>query len=127
MNQDVTFRVEGLNKLLRALEKLDEEAAGSFKAAGKWAGDEVARTAKVIVPVRSGKLRDTIKGSAIRRGAKVIAGRASVPYAGPIHFGWGRRNIFPQPFLYQAADRRANDVVDQYLAQIYEIWNRNIG
>ena len=126
MNQDVTFRVEGLNKLLRALEKLDEAAAQNFKAAGVWAGQEVAKTAKTLVPVRSGRLRDSIKGSATRRGAKVIAGRAAVPYAGPIHFGWGRRNIFPQPFLYQAADRRANDVVDQYLAQIYEVWNRNI-
>lgn len=126
MNKDVTFRVEGLNKLLRALEKLDEEAADNFKAAGKWAGEEVARTAKTIVPVRSGRLKSTIKGSAIRRGAKVFAGRASVPYAGPIHFGWGRRRIAPRPFLYQAADRRVNDVVDQYLAQIYEIWNRNV-
>jgi len=126
MNQDVTFRVEGLNKLLRALEKLDEAAADNFKAAGKWAGEEVAKTAKTIVPVRTGRLQKTIKGSPTRRGAKVNAGRASVPYAGPIHFGWGRRRIHPQPFLYQAADRRANDVVDQYLAQVYEIWNRNV-
>lgn len=124
--QDATFRVEGLNKLLRALEKMDEAAAESFKAAGVWAGQEVAKTARTIVPVRSGRLRDTIKGASTRRGARVNAGRGSVPYAGPIHFGWGRRNIFPQPFLYEAADRRANDVVDQYLAQVYEVWNRNV-
>lgn len=126
MNQDVTFRVEGLNKILRALEQLDSEAKQQFKAAGKWAGEEIAKTARGIVPVRSGRLQKSIKGVATGRGAIVRAGRATLPYAGPIHFGWGRRNIFPQPFLYQAADRRFDEVVDQYLAQIYQVWNRNV-
>lgn len=126
MNQDVTFRVEGLNKLLRALEQLDNEAKQQFKAVGKWAGEQVAKEARGIVPVRSGRLQKSIKASATGRGAVVRAGRTAVPYAGPIHFGWGRRNIFPQPFLYQAADRRFDEVVDQYLAQIYTVWNRNV-
>jgi phage gpG-like protein len=126
MSQDVTFRVEGLNKLLKALEQLDQEAKQNFRAAGKWAGEEVAKTARGIVPVGTGRLQKSIKGVATARGAKVRAGRSAVPYAGPIHFGWGRRNIFPQPFLYRAADRRVNDVVDQYLAQIFQIWNRNV-
>lgn len=126
MNQDVTFRVEGLNKLLRALEQLDDEAKQQFKAVGKWAGEQVAKEARGIVPVRTGRLQKSIKASPTGRGAVVRAGRAAVPYAGPIHFGWGRRNIFPQPFLYQAADRRFDEVVDQYLAQIYAVWNRNV-
>lgn len=126
MNQDVTFRVEGLNKLLRALEQLDDEAKKNFSAVGKWAGNEVAQTARTLVPVRSGRLQKSIKGIATRRGAVVKAGRTAIPYAGPIHFGWGRRNIFPKPFLYQAADRRFDEVVDQYLAQIYAVWNRNV-
>ena len=126
MNQDVTFRVEGLNKLLRALEQLDGEAKQQFKVAGKTAGEIVAKEARGIVPVRSGRLKESIKSGATGRGAVVRAGRKSVPYAGPIHFGWGRRNIFPQPFLYQAADRRVDEVVDQYLTQIYAVWNRNV-
>lgn len=126
MNQDVTFRVEGLNKLLRALEKLDDDAKQQFKAAGKLAGEMVAKEARGIVPMRSGRLKDSIKASATGRGAVVKAGKAAVPYAGPIHFGWFRRNITPKPFLYQAADRRVDEVVDQYLAQIYAVWNRNI-
>lgn len=126
MAQDVTFKVEGLNKMLRALEKLDDEAKQQFKAAGKWAGEQVAKEARGIVPVQTGRLQKSIKSSATGRGAVVRAGRAAVPYAGPIHFGWFRRRIMPQPFLYQAADRRFDEVVDQYLAQIYEVWNRNV-
>lgn len=126
MTQDVTFKIEGLNKLLRALEQLDGEAKQNFREAGKWAGEEVAKTARTIVPVQTGRLQKTIKGVSTGRGAKVTAGRTAVPYAGPIHFGWGRRNIFPQPFLYRAADRRVGDVVDRYLKQVYDVWNRNI-
>lgn len=126
MQPDVGFKIEGLNKMLRALEQLDAEAKQRFKAAGKWAGEEVAKEARTLVPVRSGRLQKSIKSGATGRGATVRAGRGAVPYAGPIHFGWGRRNIRPQPFLYNAADRRVDEVVDQYLAQIYEIWNRNV-
>jgi hypothetical protein len=32
-----------------------------------------------------------------------MAGRASVPYAGPIHWGWPARNISANPFLSNAA------------------------
>jgi len=123
MQADVGFKIEGLNKMLRALEKLDGEAKQNFKAAGKWAGEEVAKEARTIVPVRSGRLQKSIKSSATGRGAAV---RSGLKYSGPIHFGWGRRNIHPQPFLYTAADRRVDEVVDQYLAQIYAIWNRNV-
>lgn len=126
MSQDVTVRVEGLNKLLKALEQLDGEAKQHFKSVGKWAGEQVASEARGLVPVRSGLLQKSIKGSATGRGATVKAGSNAVPYAGPIHFGWFKRNIMPQPFLYQAADRRFDEVVEQYLAQVYEVWNRNI-
>ena len=59
----------------------------------------------------------------VETGGKVRAGMKAVPYAGPIHFGWGRRNITPQPFLYQAIDRRHAEVLDTYLAHLERITN----
>lgn len=126
MARDVTFRVEGLNKLLRALEKLDEEAKQEFKTAGKAAGEQVAIEARNQVPVRTGTLRDSIKPSTTARGAKVSAGRKTVPYAPIIHFGWPKHNIKANRFLYRAVDNKADTVVDDYLAVIYDIWNRNV-
>ena len=120
-------RVEGIDKLRRALVKLDQAAKEDFKAAGKAAAEIVERQAKTEVPVRSGNLKNTIRSSGQQRGGVVSAGFAKVPYAGPIHFGWGRRRIFPQPFLYEAADDRVDEVTEAYLAQVYEIWNRNLG
>lgn len=122
----VGVKVDGLNKLLRALEKLDDAAKQDFKDAGKQAGQIVADQAKIEVPVLTGRLQGSIKAGLTGRGAKVYAGRASVPYAGPIHFGWGRRNIYPNPFLYRAADKRIDEVVDRYLTEIYNVWNRTL-
>ena len=125
--QAPTVEITGINTLRRALVKLDDQAKQDFVRAGKEAAELVAREARVTVPVRSGRLRDTIRGVGLQTGGVVRAGTARVPYAGPIHFGWGRRRIHPKPFLYEAADRRVDEVLETYLGQVYEIWNRNVG
>ena len=122
----VSVTVDGLAKMRRAVVKLNAEAKQDFKQAGYMAAEIVVDEAKRLVPYRTGKLRDSIRAGKVVSGGKVYAGKARVPYAGPIHFGWANRNIRPNPFLYDAADRRVGEVMDAYLAQIYEIWNRNI-
>ena len=121
-----TFEIDGLNKLLRALEKLDDEAKDSFKEAGLKVGRFVADKARGEAPVLSGRLLKTIRPVATRRGAKVRAGSSRVPYAPVIHFGWPKRNIQPNQFLYRAVDKSVDEAVDMYLQEIYTIWNRNI-
>jgi hypothetical protein len=39
-------------------------------------------------------------------------------YAGVIHFGWPRHNIEPQPFLYDALDKRFDEVTKLYELRI---------
>lgn len=124
--QGVGFEVEGINKLRRALIKLDEEAKEDFAQAGLAASKIVVKEAQRLVPTRSGKLKQSIRNRKVVSGAKVFAGKKAVPYAGVIHFGWATRNIRPQPFLYDAADNRVREVMDTYLDQVYEIWNRNV-
>lgn len=126
MDEPARVEITGLNKLIRALGKLDDQARDDFKEAGHAAATIVVGEAKRTVPYRTGRLYETIRAGRTVRGGRVYAGKARVPYAGPIHFGWGRRNIAPNPFLYRAADRRVNEVRDAYLAHIYKIWNRNI-
>lgn len=118
--------IEGLNKLLRALEKLDDEAKQSFKDVGGRVGRLVAEQAREEVPVRSGALQRTIRAANTGRGAKIRAGSARVPYAGPIHFGWRARNIKPNNFLYRAVDKKVDVALDIYLEEVYKIWNRNV-
>jgi hypothetical protein len=121
-----TVEIEGLNKLLRALEKLDEEAKQSFKDVGGRVGKLVAEQAREEAPVRSGALRGTIRAANTGRGAKVRAGSKRVPYAGPIHFGWRDRNIQSNRFLYRAVDKKVDVALEMYLEEVYKIWNRNV-
>jgi hypothetical protein len=124
--KNIAIEIEGLHKMRRALIKLDDAARQDFKQAGYQAAEIVVHEAKRLVPVRSGRLGKTIRAHKVVSGAKVSAGRTTVPYAGAIHFGWARRNIRPNPFLYDAADNRVNDVMNEYFDQMYEIWNRNV-
>jgi hypothetical protein len=124
--QGIGFEIEGINKLRRALVKLDDQARDDFKQAGFDAANIVVKEAQRLVPKRSGKLQKSIRAGKVVSGAKVSAGRKTVPYAGAIHFGWARRNIRPNPFLYDAADNRVNEVMDTYIEQVYKIWNRNV-
>jgi hypothetical protein len=119
--QQTTVTIDGLNQLRRAFKTLSANATEDFKAAGYASATIVADEAKSLVPVVSGRLRDSIRAAMVQSGGKVRAGVKAVPYAGPIHFGWGRRNITPQPFLYQAIDRRHAEVLDTYLAHLERI------
>ena len=87
-----------------------------LKATHKDAAEIVARRAAVISPQREGLLRDSVDSKATTSRGYVRAGgaRTGVVYAGVIHFGHPRRNIRPQPFLYDALDQRRDEVLDEY-------------
>lgn len=119
----MAVRIEGLKetqkKVRKILDDMDRDAAkGELKSMNTAAAEIVAGRALQLVPVRSGRLRDTVRPSGTQKSARVRAGFARVPYAGPIHFGWAARNITPQPFLYDALDARRREVVEHYDSQI---------
>jgi len=115
--------VADLNKFTRKLKQY-EGAVEDLKAAHKSAANLVAATARPLVPTRTGRLAGTLRTGATNRGGRVAAGRKAVPYAGPIHFGWPNRPdrakgwrggpIRPNPFIYDALDRRRGDVERQF-------------
>jgi len=119
-------RVEGLDDVRRKIRRmeqgLDQDAAkGDLQAMNLEAAEIVAGVATSIVPVRTGTLRATIRAAGAQKSGRVRSGYARVPYAGPIHFGWPQRNISPQPFLYDALDRRRNEVFDAYERNMSQI------
>ena len=122
-------QIEGGRELRRKLREAGDDMT-ELKALHKRLADDVADTAKTKVPVRSGRLQRSIRGSGTRTSATVKAGNnrrsgpSAVPYAKPIHFGWASRGIRPQPFLYDALDDRRQEVVDAYNAQIRTVLRR---
>lgn len=119
----------GADRLDRALAKLADDATDARVA--KAAGELVAATAKP--KSRSARVRATGKVSARRGQARVQFGSPATPWARPSHFGHGSPgNPRPQggymianPFLYDAADQRREQVIDLYFRRTVDAIRRN--
>ena len=113
------IEIQGVGQLAKALKNAgDEGLSAVLKTAHLEGAETVAATARTLAPKLSGSLRSSIRSSATLRSGRVRAGKKKVPYAAPIHFGWGRRGIHPQPFLYMALDRRREEVLDNFMEAI---------
>ncbi len=113
------FRVEGLSQVVRDLQKIGVEVEDLKDAFAKIA-DEAAQTASSFAPRKSGRLAADIRGNRAKSKAVVTAGRASVPYAGAINYGWPSRNIAPALFMQradQAMQTRAINVLEDEINQ----------
>lgn len=116
------IEVKGAKELRRAIKQAaDTGLIAEIKAANRDAAEIVAYEAQTIVPVKSSRLLESIRASGTQTAGIVRAGRASIPYAGVIHFGWPGHNIEPNPYLYDAADNRVDEVVEKYQAAIDRI------
>lgn len=124
MTTKPAIEVDGLNRLIRQLRQLDPELLDELKAANRDLASDVESTARGLAPVRDGTLASSLRSSGTARSGIVRAGRKSVPYVGPIHFGWRDRNIMPNPFLYDALDRRRDEVFRQYLRTVERVTER---
>jgi hypothetical protein len=113
-------RIRGATELRRALGHMDD-GVKDFTQIGRDAADIVAVFARGITPRMDGTLRQSIRTRASKTRSSVAAGRKSVPYAGVIHFGWPRHNIEPQPFLYDALDRRSDEVIKLYEDRVTDL------
>jgi hypothetical protein len=101
---DVTYTVTvfGARQLRATLARAGVDLA-DLKNANAAAAATVASAATAGAPRRTGALASTVRGNRAVGKAVVLAGRASVVYAGPIHWGWPGHHIAAQPFLSDAA------------------------
>jgi hypothetical protein len=118
MYEPAGLKVKGLNKAIKALQAIGVPEA-EIKAAGTRSGELVANEARGLVPVRTGALRNSIRVSRALRKVSVSAGNNKrVPYANPIHWGWFKRNIKPQPFFVKALGLTRDQVYQNYYREI---------
>jgi hypothetical protein len=119
-------KVKNLREINRALAAIGVPKE-AVKDAGKQSGELVAGEARSLVPVRTGALRDSIRVGATARGKiTILAGnnrssKSAVPYANPIHWGWGKRNIRPQPFFVRALGYTRSEIYDNYFKQMEKL------
>jgi len=114
MAEPAGIKVKGYKQAIKALQAIGVPAS-EIKAAGSAAGELVANQARALAPVRTGALRNSIRVSRALNRVSVSAGNnRSVPYANPIHWGWFKRNIKPQPFFIKALGITREEVYQNY-------------
>jgi hypothetical protein len=118
---DFTVRMDGMKELRQVIRTTkDKGLRRAITKANRATGAVVADDARSNAPERSGRLARSVKPTSSQREAQVKAGTAkTVPYAGPIHFGWPARGIRAQEFLFAAA-RRQRPVVEQTYREALE-------
>jgi len=125
MSNTSGIKVQGLRSSIKALQAIGVDAK-DIKSAGNDAGEIVAREARNLAPVRTGSLRSTIRTSKALSKVTVSAGNnGRVPYANPIHWGWFKRNIKPQPFFIKALGITRDEVYQNYYRSINRLIQTN--
>ena len=118
------IQIDGVDRLTKALSAAGLELS-DLKAALKQAAQIVEQTAAAKAPRgETDRLVNSLRSSATKKAGVVRAGRKTVPYAGPIHWGWPARNIKPNTFITDAAhntepswlavfEREIDSIIDQ--------------
>lgn len=94
----ISVEVTGLSKAVRALKAVGA-GVDDLKDAFARIAAEAAGIVRTNVPHKTGRLASTVRGNRAQSRATVTIGRATVPYAGPINYGWPARNIAASNFI----------------------------
>jgi hypothetical protein len=131
------IHIEGLDELRRGLRRAKDAGLNqALRDANKEIAKAIVDKALPNVPVRSGRLKRSVRALGNLGGAVGKAGSASVPYAQAIHWGQstgntnfktgkyskGRHAIAGRPFLREAAQEIERTVIDDYQADILQVF-----
>lgn len=127
-----TIKVEGLREVNKALRQIDDKVnKQALRDAHKALAEKVVRSALPHVPVKSGRLLQSVKALASPSAARGRAGGARVPYAPAVHWGTGPRaglrgphNIQRRPFLQRAVFHVEEEAVREFADEIQRIIDR---
>jgi len=114
------MRVDGAREL-RATMKAAGRDLTDLVDVNRQVAAKVSATATPTVPRRTGRLASTVRPAGTKTAAIVRAGRASVPYAAVIEFGWPRHHIAAQPYLTTAAADTEPEWTDLYFTAVNKI------
>ena len=106
----VKVEVEGLKELESLLKKLPDRVALNALNSGMRAGARViAKEARSLVPVRTGRLKKAITVRKKRKPGYFTAGAEGVPYAHLVEFG--TVDWIGRPFLRPAFDNKKAEAI----------------
>lgn len=116
----VTIQTRGLSKMSRALKKAGQDSENMRDLMHKL-GMIVVEEARTLVPVASGRIRDSIRAGRGATKAVVRAGYKNMPYAPVIHYGGEN----PNPFMLDALVNKRQEVIDTYEDEFLRMLSNN--
>lgn len=120
--RDRGVQVDGLKELRKTLKAAGDDLS-DLKAANAEAAQIAADGGRSRVPTLNGLLASSIRSTGTKTAGIVRAGKASVPYAAPIHWGWPARSIPENPFLSDGATATEPRWLPVYEQRIEDIIN----
>lgn len=111
-------RVEGARRL-RATLRAAGSSLSDLKDANRRAAGIAAGASRPLAPMLTGRLRASVRSSGTVTAGIIRAGRKSVPYAGPQHWGWPSRGIKATPFLTLGAQSSEPVWIPLYEAEMH--------
>ena len=120
----VQIKVEGLNKLTRALRKAGV-AVQDMKTANARVGDVVVHAARPITPFRTGALASSIRPAQRQSGVIVRAGGGRVTYARYVEYGTSR--MAARSYLVRGAYDSQPRWLDVYADELQKLMDQVAG
>jgi hypothetical protein len=117
------MQVEGARELRRTMKAAGEDLS-DLKETHLRVASQVVPVARTLAPKRSGRLANSIRPGGTKTAAVIKAGGKAVPYANPIHWGWGRRHIAANPWMARAAKQTEPTWTATYTASVELILGR---
>jgi hypothetical protein len=114
------MRVDGARELRATMAAAGRDLTDLIDV-NKQVAATVSASAIPRVPRLTGRLASTVRPAGTKTSAIVRAGRAAVPYASVIEFGWPGHNIAAQPYLTTAAADTEPTWTDLYFGAINKI------
>lgn len=119
--------VYGAKELRQQFKNVNMDLKDLTKVHKTIAREEVLPEARRLVPVKSGRLKRTLRATATQRYGEVRAGygrESSVPYAAVIEYG-GYNNIRPRAYMRRAVSYTADKVLHRYDREIRSLLRQN--
>ena len=117
------IEVKGAKELRSSLKKAGADMK-EMTSTHKAVAGVIVDGAALKVPRRSGRLAASMRPGGTQKAAIARAGsnsRSGVRYARPIHWGWPKRHIRPQPFMWDAAHDTQPKWIAVYMNRINQL------
>lgn len=119
MAEAIEITLQGVKEAEAALNKLSKELESNLTL-NKELSTTLAHKASAIAPRLTGALASSVLGNPSEQKAQILAGSASVPYAGVQEYGWPQKNIKAQPYLRPAVNSNMDFIIAKYEDSIKE-------